>query len=99
MEATPKKTRRVGEKEEKRETKKAKNDETTTVLWRKKLLEDKDFHYNSFLSSLPKEIWSFIFSFLQDRDLTALVAVSKSLYRFLLLLGSLAFLMTGRKTR
>jgi hypothetical protein len=27
------------------------NDETTTVLWRKKLLKDKDFHYDPFLSS------------------------------------------------
>jgi hypothetical protein len=59
------------------------NDETTRLLWRKKLLEDKDFHYDAFLSSLPKEAWNLIFSFLQNRDLTGLVAVSKSLYRFL----------------
>jgi hypothetical protein len=31
------------------------NDETTTLLWRKKLLEDKDFHYDPFLSSLPRK--------------------------------------------
>jgi hypothetical protein len=41
------------------------NDEMTKLLWRKKLLEDKEFHYDAFLSFLPKEIRSFLFSFLQ----------------------------------
>jgi hypothetical protein len=53
-------------------------------VWRRRLLiEEKNFQYDAFISTLPREMWNIIFSLLGKSDLNRLVAVSKSCYHFL----------------